>query len=150
MGFSLTVGSLGSSKLVVTGGLAELFSGSISMGLGAYLASVNEKQHYESERGREEKEVRESPEEETEEIYRILCAYGPERHSVAPFVNALKRDPEQWIQVRDMYEDSNKGNHANHILSQFMMDFELRLEEPAPREAYISAITMGVAYFIGK
>jgi len=29
-------GSLGSSKLVVTGGLAELFSGAISMGLGAY------------------------------------------------------------------------------------------------------------------
>ena len=40
--FALTAGlsSLGSSKLVIVGGLAELFSGSISMGLGAYLAAT--------------------------------------------------------------------------------------------------------------
>ncbi|KIW34850.1 hypothetical protein, variant 2 [Cladophialophora immunda] len=122
--------SLGSSKLVITGGLAELFSGSISMGLGAYLASVTDRQHYDTERHREQKEVEESPEEEMEEIYRILCAYGPQRADVAPFVNAMRCYPDQWV--------------------QFMMDFELKLEEPARRSAYISAAVMGVAYFIGK
>ena len=42
--FALTAGlsSLGSPRIVVLGGLAELFSGSISMGLGAYLASITE------------------------------------------------------------------------------------------------------------
>lgn len=70
------------------------------MGLGAYLATVADEQHYATERIREEKELQECPNEETEEIYRILCAYGSERSEVAPFVNALKKDPEQWIQVR--------------------------------------------------
>lgn len=46
--FALTAGlsSLGSTKLVVIGGLAELFSGMISMGLGAYLAAATERQHW--------------------------------------------------------------------------------------------------------
>ncbi|OAP56207.1 hypothetical protein AYL99_09386 [Fonsecaea erecta] len=129
--FALCAGlsSLGSSKLVITGGLAELFSGSISMGLGAYLASITDRQHYDTEKTREEREVRESPEEEMEEIYRILCSYGPQRADVAPFVNAMRSYPDQWV--------------------QFMMDFELKLEEPARRSAYVSAIVMGISYFIG-
>ncbi|KAK4947465.1 Protein ccc1 [Elasticomyces elasticus] len=129
--FALTAGlsSLGSSKLVVTGGLAELFSGAISMGLGAYLATITDEQHYATERVREEKELQDCPNEETEEIYRILCVYGAERTEVAPFVDALKKDPEQWI--------------------QFMMDFELRLERPSRHGAYISSAVMGIAYFIG-
>ena len=43
--FALTAGlsSIGSSRLVVTAGLAELFAGSLSMGLGAYLAASTKK-----------------------------------------------------------------------------------------------------------
>lgn len=33
---------------------------------------------------------------------------------------------------------------------QFMMDFELKLEKPGRRQAYISALVMGLAYFIGR
>jgi hypothetical protein len=32
---------------------------------------------------------------------------------------------------------------------QFMMDFELKLEKPKVSRAWISAATMGAAYFIG-
>jgi vacuolar iron transporter family protein len=32
---------------------------------------------------------------------------------------------------------------------QFMMDFELKLEKPNVSRAWISAATMGAAYFIG-
>lgn len=46
--FALTAGlsSLGDTKLVIMGGLAELCSGMISMGLGAYLAADTERQHW--------------------------------------------------------------------------------------------------------
>jgi VIT1/CCC1 family predicted Fe2+/Mn2+ transporter len=46
--FALTAGlsSLGNSKIVIMGGLAELCSGMISMGLGAYLAADTERQHW--------------------------------------------------------------------------------------------------------
>lgn len=46
--FALTAGlsSLGSSRLVVTAGLAELIAGAISMGVGGYLASQAELDHF--------------------------------------------------------------------------------------------------------
>lgn len=99
--FALTAGlsSLGSSKLVVIGGLAELFSGSISMGLGAYLAAITSRQHYDAELTKERNEVQEVPHIEKEEIYDILCSYGPNRTQAQPFVDALCKNEEKWIQV---------------------------------------------------
>lgn len=48
MPFALTAGlsSLGESKLVVLGGIAELIAGAISMGIGGFLASQAERDHY--------------------------------------------------------------------------------------------------------
>lgn len=46
--FALTAGlsSLGDSRIVIMGGLAELASGMLSMGLGAWLAADTERQHW--------------------------------------------------------------------------------------------------------
>ena len=98
--FALTAGlsSLGSAKLVIVGGLAELFSGSISMGLGAYLAATTKGN--------------------TETIESILTRYR---------VSA-----------------STASKVAEEIDSQFVKDFEG--EEPHP---WLSALVMGLAYFIG-
>jgi len=99
--FALTAGlsSLGSSRLVILGGLAELFSGSISMGLGAYLASVTERKHYQVEQAREWREVRECPAEEEEEIYDIFLRYGISRVASAGVVEGLKANEDMWVQV---------------------------------------------------
>lgn len=130
--FALTAGlsSLGSSKLVILAGLAELFSGAISMGLGAYLAAVTEKKHYDVEEERERREVTEKPQAEEDEIYEIFEQYGISRAECAGVVNGLKANQEQWV--------------------RFMMDFELKLEKPHTRMAWIEGLVMGVAYFIGK
>ncbi|GAD98406.1 protein CCC1, putative [Paecilomyces variotii No. 5] len=129
--FALTAGlsSLGSSKLVIVGGLAELFSGSISMGLGAYLAAVTDRDRYVTERKREEEEVRTKPEDEKEEIYDIFSRYGVSRDACQGVIDHLVQDEEAWL--------------------QFMMDFELKLEQPDVSRAWISAVTMGLSYFIG-
>jgi len=129
--FALTAGlsSLGDTKIVVVGGLAELFSGAISMGLGAYLAAQTEREHYASEEARERDEVARKPEAEREEIFDILAQYGVSRGAAGPLVDELSRDPEAWV--------------------RFMMDFELRLEKPGGSRAWISALTMGMSYFVG-
>ncbi|GIJ99646.1 hypothetical protein Aspvir_003647 [Aspergillus viridinutans] len=129
--FALTAGlsSLGSSKLVIVGGLAELFSGAISMGLGAYLAAVTDRDHYKSEEKREREEVCTKPEAEMEEIHEILSGYGISAEASQMVVDCLARDEENWI--------------------RFMMDFELKLEKPNVSQAWISAATMGISYFIG-
>ncbi|KAH8690840.1 Ccc1 family [Talaromyces proteolyticus] len=129
--FALTAGlsSLGSSKLVIVGGLAELFSGAISMGLGAYLACVTDRDHYNNEIKRERGEVSEKPEEEKEEIFDIFASYGISRAASQGVVDCLVLNEDNWI--------------------RFMMDFELRLEKPNVSRAWISAATMGFSYFMG-
>jgi hypothetical protein len=99
--FALTAGlsSLGSSKLVIIGGLAELFSGSISMGLGAYLAAVTDRDHYKSEEAREREEISTKPGAEKEECHEILASYGVSREASQSVVECLSRDNEQWIRV---------------------------------------------------
>lgn len=129
--FALTAGlsSLGDTRLVVMGGLAELFSGAISMGLGAYLAAKTEREHYNSEERRERDEVANMPDEERQEIYDIMARYHISYDAATPLVTELCKNPEMWV--------------------QFMMDFELRLEKPHTSRAWASALTMGMSYFIG-
>jgi VIT1/CCC1 family predicted Fe2+/Mn2+ transporter len=129
--FALTAGlsSLNNTQLVVIGGLAELFSGAISMGLGAYLAAATERAHYLSEEARERDEVINQPDAEREEIYAIMAGYFVSREATTPFINDLCCNSEQWV--------------------RFMMDFELRLQKPNVNRAWISALTMGMSYFIG-
>ena len=91
--------SLGSAKLVIIGGLAELFSGAISMGLGAYLAAVTERDHYICEENREREEVATKPNDEKEEIYEIMKAYGVGREATTPLVNQLANNTDEWIRV---------------------------------------------------
>lgn len=130
--FALTAGlsSLGSTKLVIMGGLAELISGMISMGLGAYLAAVTERDSYQSQ---EEKECIYGkscmPEDQRSEIYNILDKYDISRDAATPLVEELCRNREQWV--------------------RFKMDFELKMDEPNVHRAWISGLTMGLSYFIG-
>jgi hypothetical protein len=97
----LTVRSLGSSRLVVLGGLAELFSGAISMGLGAFLAADSERAKYAAEQKREIYEVENYPNIEKQEIYGILEKYNIPHHCLTPVVDTLTADDnkDQWIQV---------------------------------------------------
>lgn len=99
--FALTAGfaGLGSQRLVIIGGIAEILSGSLSMGLGAYLAALTGRQLYHNELARERKEVEQTPVREKEEIYEILCSYGPTRAAAKPFVDMLCEDRENWIRV---------------------------------------------------
>jgi VIT1/CCC1 family predicted Fe2+/Mn2+ transporter len=129
--FALTAGlsSLGKTRLVVIGGLAELFSGMISMGLGAYLAAVTERQHWEAEHAREWWEVDHVPDVERTEVFDILARYGVSRAAAEAVVRELCADKAQWV--------------------RFMMDLELRLDEPDVGRAWISAVTMGLSYFVG-
>jgi VIT1/CCC1 family predicted Fe2+/Mn2+ transporter len=122
-------GAVDSTGIIVTAGLAEIAAGAIAMGLGGYLAAKSDAEHYVSEQRREEKEVAEIPEEEMEEVAQVFRGYGLTREQVAPVVHALSEHPQAWV--------------------DFMMRFELGLEEPKPERARISALTIGGAYVAG-
>jgi VIT1/CCC1 family predicted Fe2+/Mn2+ transporter len=122
-------GAVASSSIVLTAGLAEIAAGSIAMGLGGYLAARSDAEHYASERRREDREIGEKPEAEKEEVRQILVAYGLEPGEAEPIVEAMSRKPKAW--------------------AEFMMRFELGLEEPDPRRAMTSALTIALSYVAG-
>src|SRR6266702_438136 len=90
-------GAVQNTRLIVVGGLAEIAAGSIAMGLGGYLAARGDAEHYEQERLREEREVKEIPEEEMAEVSRVFQAYGLSREQSLPVVEALSRKPKAWV-----------------------------------------------------
>jgi VIT1/CCC1 family predicted Fe2+/Mn2+ transporter len=129
--FALAAGMTGAvaasphaSTLVVTAGLAE-----IAMGLGGYLAAKTDSEHYASERERENRECVELRDVEIEEVAKVFRDYGLSEREMAPVVQAITGDQTRWV--------------------DFMMRFELGLEEPEPKRARISAFTIAMSYIVG-
>jgi vacuolar iron transporter family protein len=122
-------GAVANTRLILIGGLAEIAAGSIAMGLGGYLAARGDAEHYEQERAREYREIREIPEEEMAEVSRVFQAYGITNDQSAPVVRALSQRPDAWV--------------------DFMMRYELGLEEPDPSRARTSAATIAGSYVAG-
>jgi vacuolar iron transporter family protein len=122
-------GAIANTRFIVIGGLAEIAAGSIAMGLGGYLAARGDAEHYEQERVREYREIEEIPEEEKAEVSRVFQNYGLKAEESAQVVEALSLRPDAWV--------------------DFMMRFELGLEEPDPKRAVTSAGTIAASYVAG-
>ncbi len=130
--FALAAGLTGAvarSNVVVIAGLAEIAAGSIAMGLGGYLAARTDRDHYESERRREDWEAVHLPEKEREEVADVFRGYGMAEEAIAPVVDAISADKKRWV--------------------DFMMRFELGFEEPDPGRARNSAVTIALSYIVG-
>lgn len=122
-------GAVDSTHVVITAGLAEIAAGSIAMGLGGYLAARGDAEHYYHERKREEQEIVDLPQQEKQEVAEVLERYGLTKAEAHPIVEALSQRPDAWI--------------------EFMMRFELGLEEPASARAPKSAATIALSYIAG-
>lgn len=130
--FALAAGLSGAhvgTSVVVLAGLAEIAAGSIAMGLGGYLAARTDAEHYENERQREIRETRELPAKETAEVEEVFEGFGLDAEQMRPVVATIIADETRWV--------------------DFMMKFELNLEEPDPARALRSAATIGVSYIVG-
>jgi VIT1/CCC1 family predicted Fe2+/Mn2+ transporter len=130
--FALAAGLSGSvtqTGIVVVAGLAEIAAGSIAMGLGGYLAARTDRDHYRSEREREIRETVELPEKEREEVAEVFRGYGMSERDIQPVVRAITADQKNWV--------------------DFMMRFELGFEEPDPKRARNSAVTIAISYILG-
>ena len=70
-----------------------------------------------------------APDAETAEVARLFEGWGLTDQQIKPIVAAIASDEKRWI--------------------DFMMKFELGLDEPDPRRAVTSAATIGVSYIAG-
>jgi vacuolar iron transporter family protein len=129
--FAIAAGMSGAAvaaKIVITAGLAEIAAGSISMGLGGYLAGKTDIEHYDAEQHREIKETENVPEQEAAEVVGILRDYGLDQDQSQLVAGTLRKNRTRWV--------------------DFMMRFELGLERPDPHRAMQSAITIAISYAV--
>lgn len=131
--FALTAGlsSLGDSKLVITGGFAELISGAISMGLGGYLGAKSEGDYYHSEVKQEKRKFYDNTTMINHEIEDILLDINPNfsDETIVSFIKDLQRTPE--------------------LMVDFIIRYGRGLDEPAENREIISAVTIGGGYLFG-
>ncbi len=130
--FALTAGISGAvsgNNIIITAGIAEICAGAISMGLGGYLAGKTEEDHYYSELDREHSEVKTVPAKEKEEVKEVFARYGLSNATQDIVANELAKDEKQWV--------------------EFMMRYELGLEEPEKGRAANSARNIALSYIAG-
>jgi vacuolar iron transporter family protein len=122
-------GAVQSNNVVITAGIAEIVAGSIAMGLGGYLAGKTEQEHFQSELKREYEEIEMIPEKEKEEVREVFAKYGMNESIQNIIAEELSKDKDKWV--------------------DFMMRYELGLEEPDVNRARNSAATIGISYIVG-
>ena len=132
--FALTAGlsTLGNTKFVIFGGLAELTAGAISMGLGGYLASKAE----------------------TEAHQATLNSTQSLIHNSASSTASLIRSTFDDFDLPPELLDALSGHLASKP-AKTQLDFLMRFHHSSPSEpggtsrAYVSALTIALGYFIG-
>ena len=122
-------GAVDQSSIIVIAGIAEIAAGSIAMGLGGYLAGKTEQDHYNSELKREYDEVERVPEMEKQEVKDFFKDIGLSEEIQHKAAEEIAKDKKQWV--------------------EFMMKYELGLDEPDPKRATKSALNIGLSYIAG-
>lgn len=116
-------------SLIWIAGIAEVAAGSIAMGLGGYLAGKTEIDHYKSELKKEYWELEHKREVEIQEVRDVFLGWGLTPVVAEEATQEIIKDDKRWV--------------------DFMMKFELGLEEPDPKRARRSAFNIGLSYIVG-
>ncbi|KAI0657531.1 DUF125-domain-containing protein [Cubamyces menziesii] len=172
--FALTAGlsSLGESKLVILGGIAELIAGAISMGIGGFLATQAERDHYRYLRKVTAARVLRSCDGEMErEVHAVLGPVGVDE-KVSRQVASCLREVEFNSSVPSDEAESSSTRRAGRAstasdatliseeggelrwsqdvgLTAFLLKFGEGLEDVSTIRMYTSAFTIGMGYLIG-
>ena len=122
-------GAVSDSRIIIIAGIAEICAGSIAMGLGGYLSGKTEQDHYRSEIKREYDEVENLREVEIKETKEFFANIGLSPALQEQATEEIAKDKNRWV--------------------DFMMKYELGLEEPDPKRATKSALNIGLSYVVG-
>jgi vacuolar iron transporter family protein len=173
--FALAAGlsALGESKYVVLAGVAELIAGCISMGIGGFLASQSERDHYRYLRHQTAIRVdRSCAGEMDREVAEILSPVGVSDKACSAVAQSLREAEEDYDER--LVPGANGDTEAASLrwskdvgLTAFFLKFgkgmgtfflsllssvyscDVRTEEVPVRRLYISAFTIGMGYLIG-
>jgi VIT1/CCC1 family predicted Fe2+/Mn2+ transporter len=129
--FALAAGLSGvvsTTNIIVIAGFAEIAAGCISMGLGGYLAAQSDAEYYDSERKKEDNEIKNNPQYEKQEVVDVFKSYGFNEQEISPVLKNFENNTDNWV--------------------DFMMHNELHLDKPSNARARNSGLTIASSYFI--
>ncbi|HEY7350884.1 MAG TPA: VIT1/CCC1 transporter family protein [Ktedonobacterales bacterium] len=92
-------GYTGGSSAVLIAGLAGMLASALSMGSGAYLAAKSQREVYEAEISREQREIEADPEEEREELSLFYQLKGFSEEEAELLASRLSERPEQFLRT---------------------------------------------------
>ncbi|CAE7197602.1 unnamed protein product [Rhizoctonia solani] len=166
--FALTAGlsSIGNSRLVVIGGIAELIAGAISMGVGGFLASQAERDHFRYlRRTTRDRVLRSCSGEMEREVHAVLGPVGVSEQTSRSLATELRQvevdSPSTGITQRKSWISWGRNSPAPEEESQslrweqdvgltaFLLKFGEGMEEVPTARLYISAFTIGAGYLVG-
>lgn len=153
--FALTAGlsALGSTHLVVTGGVAELISGALSMGIGGFFASQADRDQFLYILKNTRERLRTSCTSELRrEAHAILAPVGIEpkvSSAVADSLLRVERETVFTVPSRNFkgYMTGQVGNDPG--LSTFLVRFGEGMEETTRLRTFTSGFTVGMGYLLG-
>ncbi|KAL4072194.1 VIT family-domain-containing protein [Scleroderma citrinum] len=155
--FALTAGlsSFGESRLVVLGGIAELIAGAISMGIGGFLASQAERDHYRFlKRHTSTRVLRSCVGQLEREVYGVLGPVGVDERTAQAVTKSLidvecNTDAGGANGGSDDEEQQQLIEKRDAGITPFLLKFGEGLEEVPTKRLYISAVTIGLGYLVG-
>lgn len=121
--------SLNSARIDTDAGLAELFSGSISMGIGAWLVITTAMQFHNHRQAQTVEAIKENLGAVIDGIMELMQTYGISREATMPLIAELSATEEH--------------------MSNFVMDLVYKIERPDPSRAVRSGLQTGLGYFAG-
>ncbi|KAG6853405.1 hypothetical protein C0991_004738 [Blastosporella zonata] len=140
--FALTAGlsSLGESRLVVLGGVAELIAGAISMGIGGFLASQSERDHYRYLRNQTAARVVRSCDGEMErEVADVLVPVGVDEKTCRSVAQCLREVEMQAHESGHPSDEETALRWSGDVgITAFLLKFGLGM-----------AFTIGMGYLVG-
>ncbi|CAE6382448.1 unnamed protein product [Rhizoctonia solani] len=175
--FALTAGlsSIGNSRLVVIGGIAELIAGAISMGVGGFLASQAERDHFRYlRRTTRDRVLRSCSGEMEREVHAVLGPVGVSEQTSRSLATELRQvevddsttpdtpitvtKRQSWMSLGSwgrktavpVEEESQSLRWQHDVgLTAFLLKFGEGMEEVPTARLYISAFTIGAGYLVG-
>ncbi|MGB5693806.1 MAG: VIT1/CCC1 transporter family protein [Flavobacteriaceae bacterium] len=98
--FAVVAGSVGAgldSAIIIVLGFANLLADGFAMSVGAYLSSKSNKDNYQKYRQIEYREIKDTPEDEREEIRQIYRAKGFSGDLLEQVVQVITSDKDRWV-----------------------------------------------------
>jgi VIT1/CCC1 family predicted Fe2+/Mn2+ transporter len=122
-------GAVIQSHVVVLTGIAQLVAGAVAMFIGAYLSNKSQQEFFYKEIAREQREIKEIPDVEKQEIRDIYQEMGFKPEEVEMIVNRITSDEKLWV--------------------RFMMREELGILDDDLESPVKAGTVMGVTFLAG-